>query len=105
MVYFKNIRGATTKGSVTAGDVLVDPRSNIKTPSGYSSNYVSGETGDITAAATVTYNFVLNQLPVRTESVKLTVQDDANTYCIDDGKSNLLGKGISGTREGVSGRQ
>jgi hypothetical protein len=96
-VYFKNIRGATTKGSVTAGDVLVDPRKQIVTPSGYSSNYITGEVLTTTAAATVTYAGTLDHLPARTESVKITVQDDAATYCLDDGKGNLLGKGLSGT--------
>jgi hypothetical protein len=77
--------------------VLVDPRKNIATPSGYSSNYVTGEVAATTAAATVTYSFTLAQVPLKSESLKITVQDDANTYCVDDGKGNLLGKGISGT--------
>ena len=102
-VYFKNIRAANTKGNLTAGQVLVDPRKNIVTPSGYSSNSVSGEPAATTAAATVTYSFTLAQFPLRSESVSITVQGDVNTYAVDDGKGNLIGKGLSGTINYLSG--
>lgn len=103
-VYFKNIRSATTKGSQTAGDVVVDPRSTIKTPSSYSNDYQSGEVlGNTGGAPTTSLSGTLNLLPVRSETVKITVQDDPNTYCIDDGKGKLLGVGVSGTINYVTG--
>lgn len=102
-VYFKNIRGATTKGSVTAGQVLTDPRKNIVTPSNYSSNSVSGEVVATTAAATLVYSFTLAQLPVRSQTLQLSVQDDAGTFAIDDGSGNIVGKGISGTVNYLTG--
>lgn len=95
-VYFKTIRGATTKGNVTKDQVLVDPRKNITTPTGYSSNFVTGETACTALGATVDYTFTLDNLPVRSETVKLTVESDANTYAIDDGRGNIVGKGLSG---------
>lgn len=97
-VYFKNIRSTNTKGSQTAGAVLVDPRSQIVTPSGYASDFISGEilvnTGN---APTTSASGTLNAIPVRSETVKVTVQDDAATYCVDDGKGVLIGVGMSGT--------
>lgn len=103
-VYFKNVRSVNTKGSQTAGDTVVNPRSTIKTPSGYSNDYISGEVlvntgGAPTTAAAGT----LNAIPVRSETIKVTIQDDAATYAVDDGKGTLLGVGLSGTINYITG--
>jgi hypothetical protein len=103
-VYFKNIRSATTRGSQTAGGTLVDPRSQIVTPSGYSSNHIAAEVGASTGGTPGTsYNFTLAAKPVRSETVKITIQDDAATYCQDDGNGKLLGIGVFGTINYITG--
>lgn len=97
-VYFKNVRSVNTKGSQTAGDTIVDPRALIKTPSGYSNDYISGEVLVNTGGSpTTSASGTLDALPVRSETIKVTVESDPNTYAIDDGKGILLGVGVSGT--------
>jgi hypothetical protein len=106
IVWYKTVRASTTKGSQTAQDVLVDPRSTIVTPQGYSSNFISGEVGANTGGAPGTaYAFTLAAVPVRSETLKITVQDDATVWCKDVGPAEgsdgtvgqLLGIGVSGS--------
>lgn len=103
-VYFKNVRSVNTKGSQTAGGVVVNPRTQIATPSGYASDYISGEVLVNTGGSpTTSASGTLNALPVRSETVKITVQDDPNTYCQDDGNGKLIGVGVSGTIDYTTG--
>jgi hypothetical protein len=102
-VYFKDVRAATTKGSVTAGEVITDPRSNIVTPAGFSNNSVVNEVDATTAASTLTYNFTLAQYPARTQTVTINLQNNPAIYAIDDGNGNLVGVGLSGTINYLTG--
>lgn len=97
-VYFKNIRSANTKGTQTAGNIVVDPRKQIVTPAGYANNFLSSVVGASTGGfPTTSYSFTLAAVPVRSETVKITIQDDPNTFCQDDGSGKLLGIGVYGT--------
>ena len=97
-VYFKNIRSGSTRGSQTDGDVVLDPRSGSVTPSGYAGAKVEGEVGVNTGGGPGTsYNFTVAGAPVKPESMRISIEDDAATYAIDDGKGVLLGVGVSGT--------
>lgn len=104
-VYFKNVRSSDTRGSQTAGDVVVDPKSGVVTPSNYAGNKTVGEVGDTTAGSTVDYSFTLVNKPIRSETLKVTVEDDPSTYALDvgvaegdpSGEGRVLGVGLSGS--------
>ncbi len=98
-VYFKNIRTTSVKGSQgSAPSIITDPRSQVVTPSGYASDYISAEVLVNTGGSpTTSASGTLDALPVRSETVKITVESDANTYAVDDGNGKLLGVGVSGT--------
>jgi hypothetical protein len=73
-IYFKNVRSASSKGSQSAGSVLVDPRQQIVTPSGYASNALSAEVGvAATVDATLSYSFTLAAFPVKSESLVISL--------------------------------
>lgn len=104
MIYFKNLRADSTKGNITSGDVVLNPKTGMKTPKGYSSNTLSGVAGAATAAATLSYSFTLAALPVQTQMLKITIEDDLTVYAQDYGPKGsdknigaILGAGISGT--------
>lgn len=93
-VYFKNVKAGSTKGNLTAGDLLVDPRQQVKTAQGYAGNAMEAATiatGDGTAK---TFSVVLAAKPVRSETVKISA---GAAYGQDDGKGNIIGKGLWGT--------
>lgn len=103
-VYFKTVRAASTRGSVTDGDVLTDPRSNVTTPDGYSSSQIDGEViVASTAGATTNYTGNLAVSPVRAETLKLTTSIsgveglDVGPEASDTDVGRIFGKGISGT--------
>lgn len=105
IIYFKNLRADTTKGNLTAGDKIVDPRTGTVTPKSYASNKTVGEVGAALAGATVAYAFNLANLPVRSQFLKLTVEDNAAALFAEDVGPRtanqdlgcILGKGFSGT--------
>lgn len=106
IVWFKNLRALDSKGNVTAGDVLVDPRTGLKTPSGYASSEVVGEVAvDPTVAAQLIYAFGVNgSEPIRSQFIKVYLDSDNTIFCQDfEGKGILLGNGMSGTVDYVTG--
>lgn len=103
MIYFKNLRAEDTKGNLTAGEVILNPRTGMKTPKGYASNRLAGIVGDTTVAATVDYSFTLPALPVQSQMTYIQLQDEPNIFCEDVGVrgsnrniGTLLGAGVSG---------
>lgn len=105
LIWFKNIHAEDTKGNLTAGQKILDPRTGKVTASGYSSNQISAEEGvAATVGAQVAYSFNLAAVPVYRETLRLTFSDDAEVYAEDVGPrgsdnniGTLLGKGLSGT--------
>jgi len=98
IIYFKKVIGSDTRGSVTAGDVLTSPNENLAAQSGYASGMNTDIHVDDAVGATVAYNFTLAPAPVRSQTLIVTIQDDAATYCKDtEGSGVLLGVGLSGT--------
>ena len=95
LVYFKNVRAVDSRGTITAGDDLVNPQSGTVTPSGYASNSIAGEQlGAVGNGTLVTFSGTAAAKPVRPESLRITVESDAVNYAVDDGKGNLLGIGV-----------
>lgn len=111
-VYFKNIRAATTKGNLTAGQVLVDPRQDVVTAINYSENGVTAEQGVQGNGSALTLSFVLAAKPIRSETLKIYVQDSPTVYGEDVGPASaatsgigrILGQGVWGTVNYVTGQ-
>lgn len=95
-MYFKQVRADQSKGNMTAGDVMIDPRTGVKTPAGYASNYISGEVAAVTVGGVTHYAFTTAQGPVRPQTVRITAAG-ISPYCFDDGLGILQGVGLSGT--------
>lgn len=106
IVWFKQLKALDTHGNLTAGDVLADPRTGTKTPSGYASSEVTGEVAvAATTIAQVVYNFTLNGgESVRSQFIKIYLGSDSSIFAQDfEGKGVLLGAGMSGTVDYATG--
>lgn len=109
-VYFKNVRAANTKGQQTANDVLVDPRRQVITPVGYSSNALNNVVVATSVALQVAYNFTLAGAPLKAESLVLLL-GATNVAGKDIGAAGpstahigqIWGNGISGTVNYITG--
>lgn len=97
-VYFKNVRAETAKGNIGAGEALIDPRTGYKTAQGFSSNYLENS---VDTAAGVLTQTVAGLGPLRSGCVEIYVS--STVFGQDDGRSNIIGKGISGTVDYVNG--
>lgn len=109
-VYFKTVRSATTRGSQTAGGVVVDPRTNIVTPIGYSNNSFQNVAVANTVAATLSYSFVLAGAPIKSESFMVHLASAPAVQAKDVGPSSsnttlgqIWGAGVSGTIDYLTG--
>ena len=100
IIWFKQIKALDAKGNISANDVLVDPRTGTKTPSGYASSEVIGEVAvDPTTGAQVAYAFNLNSsASVRSNFVRIYLESDPTIEARDfNGDGVLFGNGMSGT--------
>lgn len=102
-VYFKTVRSATTRGSQTAGTVVMDPRTGIAVPSGYSSNLMKDEVGATSVAAQLVYNFTLAALPIKAQSLTIKLgataieAQDIGAAASAPSVGRIWGNGMSGT--------
>ncbi|MDK1290155.1 hypothetical protein [Pseudoalteromonas umbrosa] len=96
-IYYKNIVAATTKGSVTAGDVLSGPMGGDNfAADGYASSAIVGEGHNETAKDTTEYNFTLTCAPVRAGSARIEIES-LGLVATDNGSGQLIGFDIQGT--------
>jgi len=96
-VYFRKTKGYSTKGNITAGDTIIDPKLIGKIPQSYANGTVANESlgvGDV--GGTVSFSGTLAYFPVR-GTLAVTLQDSTTVYCQDNGNGILLGAGVSGT--------
>jgi len=105
IVWFKNVRYGDSKGTHTADDTLVDPKTGQTTPRNYASNRVEETIVASTTSGDQDYSGTLSNVPVRKESVSITTTSVAghSVAVKDDGLGNLLGRGLSGTINYTSG--
>jgi len=101
IVHFKNVEAVDTKGNMTAGDVIIDPRTGTKTPNGYASNTLQ-EVAAASGTAAGTINYTLGRLPSRSQF--LYVSAGASVSGADQGVKGadrnigtIWGNGIHGT--------
>lgn len=95
LVYFKKLIASSSRGSVSAGDTLVDPTNIQNTVTGFASDFSTFSAGT-TTAGTKAYQVSLPGAPVRPGSVNVVISG-ANLPSFDDSEGNLLGRGISGS--------
>lgn len=98
-VYFKGVYSQTTKGTVTDGDKIFDPRAAADSqPRGFANACVTGEVLDTTTYGQLTYGGTCANLPVRPHTVTVTVDRYGVTLTAeDDGAGVLRGYDIQGT--------
>jgi hypothetical protein len=102
IIYFKNIRAESTKGNLSQGEKVVDPRTGVKTPKGYASNKVEQLQVGAGDGAASSMSAALNQ-PIRREFLKITTEDanifgeDVGPRGADQNVGTILGAGVSGT--------
>jgi hypothetical protein len=95
-IYFKQVRSGTTKGTQTAGNVVVDPRTGVVTPASYASNLFESITVATSVAAQFVYSFTLTGGPVKSESLYILLGSTA-VEGRDVGGGKIWGNGIAGT--------
>jgi hypothetical protein len=92
----KQIKAWDTKGNLTADQTILDPRTGIVTPQGYSASAVAGEVGAVTDGANVNFIFTSSEIPLR-GSVRIDLDGVPTVYATDDFNGVLAGPGVSGT--------
>lgn len=104
IVWFKNVRFGDTKGGHTADDTFVNPKSGQVTPRNYAGNKVTEVIVASTTNSTTDYTGTLGTVPVQKESINIVTSFSGVTVAVrDDGEGNLLGVGLSGTINYVTG--
>ena len=111
IIYFRQIVSRNTRGSQTAGDVVVDPRTGSVTPSGYASNELLAEEAVAsTVDAQLQYTFTLANAPILPQFLKITTDIAASQIAVDQGAISanknigiLYGNGISGQVDYTTG--
>lgn len=103
IVYFKNVRAATTRGNFTKGELLAS--SNYmpnKLPLGFASenSTVVLSTTDGTAK---TFSGTLNATNLRPGTVRIVIQDVSDVILQDNGEGKLLGFNGQGTIDYATG--
>lgn len=105
IIWFKNVQALDSKGNMVAGDKLVDPRTGVKTPKGYSSNEVVGEIGATGNGILTNFAFSVNGgQSIRSQFITIRLASGGTVIARDfEGKGQLLGSGVSGTVDYVTG--
>lgn len=97
-VLFKNLKALDTKGNMTSGDIIINPRTGLKTPSAYASGEVVGEIGATGNGVLTTFSFNLNtSQPVRKQYVKVYLSGGVIFAKDFNGDGKLYGTGCFGT--------
>lgn len=102
-VYFRQVRTTTTKGSQSGTSVVIDPRTNVVTPTGYANALSEAEVGATTVGAQVAYSFTLAHFPIKSESLNISVSALPGIIAKDVGGGQLFGIGLSGTVNYLTG--
>lgn len=106
LVYFEKTRAGNTKGNLTAGDALSDPRTIDKTPENYANNRVEGEaSSDVPDGVKTSFSYTLAKAPVKSQSLRVYLRDTPSIFAVDQGSNStgnpdvgqLLGNGMWGT--------
>lgn len=103
LVYFKNVRAEDTRGNLTSGELLRDPRLIGKTPKGYASNQIFeeelGSSAGVSAGSTETLSGTVLNAPVTPQTLQIRLGEigAVAAFGMDDGAGHILGSGLSGS--------
>ena len=110
-VWFQQVRAATTRGAQTSGDILVDPRQQIVTPTGYASGAFTNVTIATSVATQVAYSATLAGAPVRAQTLSVALapgavqgKDIGPATGGDPNIGQIWGIGVSGTVNYATGQ-
>lgn len=100
-IYFEETLGSSTRGNVTAGQLLLSPNAAPEVyPQGYMDNAVAKVIGQTTTTeATYTFPAAINvKEPIIPRTVTVAIAfSDGTVTAIDDGQGALLGQTFGGT--------
>lgn len=103
IIYFKNVKAVSTKGNMTANETLVDPRTGVKTPQKYASNFLEQESVATGDGTTTSFTATLAKSPVQTQTTVVALSSDPNVTAMDIGAKDsnpdvgrLYGSGVWG---------
>lgn len=102
LLLYKKVKAQSTRGNVTAGQILRNPLAPPDVYARNSSEDVATQTVATTVSGTLTYGVTLTNAPVRRGTLTITLSSGTN-FCTDQGQIGvtdtglLLGIGISGT--------
>ncbi|QIG71829.1 major capsid protein [Rhizobium phage RHph_TM39] len=96
-VYYKNVIAQTTRGNVTAGQMIAGATDIEQVaPQGFAGDRLT-MAPVVTVDAQLAYNITISNPPIRPGSLTVETTVTGLPACIDDGLGNILGRGISGT--------
>lgn len=103
LIHFMKLIAGTAGSNLSVGDTILDPKTGLKTPKGFSTSGVLAASIGNTAAMTLSYSATLSGGKIRSQFTKVTFS--ASVYAFDKGPevggpSNvgiLVGRGMSGT--------
>jgi len=104
-VYLMNVKAATTKGSVNAGDVLIGAKTGPSAATAaryYASDTVAGETIGTGNGSATTFSGTAARKPIIPGSIRIKYTIGGTTYsghtaATDDGSGSISGEHVSGT--------
>lgn len=103
LIYFKRVRAGMTRGNLTEGQVIRDPRQAAQA---YQSGYATEKQGPLTVSTTsngvTVYNISLPQTPVKPGTIELYIPG-LNIEAMDNRKGALLGANVQGTVNYLNG--
>lgn len=104
LIWFKDIVALDTHGNLAEGETIIDPTKGAKTPKGYASAGVKGESVQTTTTDKV-YTVTLNNgESVRRQNTKFYLKSNNAVFCKDfDAKGKLYGEGMSAVIDYATG--
>jgi len=103
LIYYQDIIAGTSRGNMTAGQKIIEFGTLDNEIQNYANHRVSAEALVTTVAATLAYAVNLVNVPVMPGSVVVTSAAPAAFTLTDDGNGNLLGAGMWGTVNYITG--
>lgn len=103
-LYFDRVKAGSTRGNMTAGQIIRDPRQAAQA---YQRGYATENQGPTAVSATAVgvtiYNIALPQAPVKPGTLELIIPGMGNIEALDRRDGKIIGDGISGVINYASG--
>jgi hypothetical protein len=100
IVHFKNVATVQSKGNMGVNEIMIDPRTGVKTPDGYASNMLEELAGTGDGSAT-SFAYTLVRLPSRSQFLYVAAGSakgaDQGVKGANRDIGEIWGNGVSGT--------